>query len=162
MHTHEYQQFSDEQRERASALIESMAWGDLDGSITDMEAALRLAMEATRGDFQRWEQHAESFGFADEFSLTPESVAELSPEWRLAYVARLLRTIALSYGVNTEFGLPASSLLGFADSEETLAALLRGLNDIAFIGQRQAWRVRRAAGFEGPSRGGEGSSPDSA
>jgi hypothetical protein len=65
MNTDEQRQFSDEQRERALALIESMAWGDLDGSITDMEAALRFAMEATREDFQRWEQDAEEFGFAD-------------------------------------------------------------------------------------------------
>jgi hypothetical protein len=59
MHAHEHRQFSDEQRERAVALIESIAWGDLDGSIIDMEAALRLAMDATRDDFQRWEQDAE-------------------------------------------------------------------------------------------------------
>jgi hypothetical protein len=109
MPTHEHRQLSDGQRERAVTLIESMAWADLDGSIIDMETALRRAIEATRDDFQRWEQDAEAFGFADEFSLTSETVAELSPEWRLAYVARLLRTVALSYGVSTEFGRPAGS-----------------------------------------------------
>ena len=87
-------------------------------------------MQATREDFRRWEHDAESFGFADEFSLTPETVAELSPEWRLAYAARLLRSLALSYGMSTEFDLPASSLLGSENSEGTLAALVRGLNEI--------------------------------
>jgi hypothetical protein len=44
-----------EQRERALALLERMAWGDMDGYIGSLEAALRSALEVTTEDFQRWE-----------------------------------------------------------------------------------------------------------
>ena len=49
---------------------------------------------------------------------------------RLAYVARLLRTIALMYGVSTEFSAEPSPL-GFEHDEGSIAELLRGLNDMA-------------------------------
>src|SRR5436853_575689 len=74
-------------------LVKGLPWADVDGAICDMESALRLALEA----FVTWEEAAENQGFEDEFSLTPSQVRDLSPEWRLAYVARLLRTLALSY-----------------------------------------------------------------
>jgi len=124
------EQFDAKQRASAWALIESMAWEDMDGSIRDLEAALRLALEATEDDLRRWE---EDIGPAleepdfDEFSLRAQTIAELSCEDRLAYVARLLQSLALHYGVSG-FG---AQQLGEADSSP--AALLRGLNDILWM-----------------------------
>jgi hypothetical protein len=46
-------QFNPEQREQALTLLEKMAWGDMDGSILDLESALRLALEVTAEDFFR-------------------------------------------------------------------------------------------------------------
>jgi hypothetical protein len=66
----------------------------------------------------------EQAGF-DEFSLPEEAIADLSSEDRLAYAARLLQSLALHYGVSDYGG----RRLGEA-SEESPAALLRGLNDI--------------------------------
>jgi hypothetical protein len=90
-----------------------------------MEAALRRAMEATRDALALWEARAEDdLGFEDEFDLTADQVAELSDEWRLAYVARLLETLALAYGVNPDT---------FENKESCPAALLRGLNDLLWM-----------------------------
>ena len=52
-------------------------------------------MEATTGAFLLWEaDDAGEQRFGDEFTLTAQQVADLEPEWRLAYVARLIRSIA--------------------------------------------------------------------
>jgi hypothetical protein len=51
----------------------------------------------------------------------------MSSEEKLAYVARLLRSLALSYGVSAEFGGGRGELVGEAH-EQSPAALLRGLN----------------------------------
>ena len=47
-----------------------------------------------------WAEAAEEHGFEDELSLTQAQLEELPPEWRLADVARLLRSLALNYGVS--------------------------------------------------------------
>jgi len=119
-----------EQQAQVVKLIAELPWADVDGAICDMELSLRLALEATQEAFLMWEAAAEDNGFGDEFSLTPRQLRDLSPEWRLAYVARLLRSLALSYGVSTEFG--GSSLVGEA-SGATPAAIVRGLNDISWM-----------------------------
>jgi hypothetical protein len=56
----------------------------------------------------------------------------MSPEDIGAYVARLLRSLALSYGVSAEFGDDRGGLVGEAH-EQSPAALLRGLNDILWL-----------------------------
>lgn len=131
-------QFDGGQRTEALALLEQMAWGDMDGDIRDLETALRLALEATADDFQRWEDSLgpdlEAKG-CDEFSVPVDTIEELSSEERLAYVARLLRSLALSYGVSAEFGGARSGLVGEA-SKPSPAALLRGLNDIVWMPTR--------------------------
>jgi hypothetical protein len=124
------------QRDEACALLESMAWGDMDTAIRDLEIALRLAMEATRDDFLRWEHDLgpafEAEGY-EEFSVPPAAqVAEMPDQEKLAYVARLLRTLALSYGVSAEFGGARTGLVGEA-SRTSPATLLRGLNDIQWL-----------------------------
>jgi hypothetical protein len=48
------EQFDARQRIEALALLEQTAW-DMDNYIRDLEAALRLALAATVGDFVRWE-----------------------------------------------------------------------------------------------------------
>jgi hypothetical protein len=132
-------QFGDGQRAQALDLVEKMAWVDMDNYIRDLENALRLALEATADDFWRWEDDLgpklEAEGF-DEFSLPVTVIEELSSEERLAYSARLLRSLALSYGVSAEFGGAENGLVGEADLDSP-AGLLRGLNDIVWIRPRQ-------------------------
>jgi hypothetical protein len=128
-------QFNRKQQSDALALLEQMTWGDIDGDIRGMEEALRLALEATSDDFHRWEEELgpplEARG-CDEFSL-PDAVLEAMPtDEKLAYVARLLRSLALQYGVSAEFGGARTGLVGEAH-EVSPAALLRGLNDLLWM-----------------------------
>lgn len=120
--------FDEGQQARAIELIQSMPWGDIDGAIRIIDEALLRAMQATADDFQRWEVHADDMGYVDEFSLTPDDVARMSNEWKLAYVARLLRSLAGMFGVGTEFG---DQVLVAEHDPHSPAGLLRGLNDIA-------------------------------
>lgn len=134
-HPSDYSGWTAEQRRQAVELVESRTWGDVGGAIRSLEAALRLAMEATRSDFDRWEDCGDDEGLPDEYSLSPEQVAGLSEQWRLAYVARLLRSIALMYGFPTEFdsdqepGLMTRLLFG--SERASISELLHGLNDIS-------------------------------
>jgi hypothetical protein len=66
-----------------------------------IDEALAIAMRATRDDFIAWEENAENAGFIDEFSI--DDVSVLAPEWRHALVARLIRSIAMAYGVGTDY-----------------------------------------------------------
>jgi hypothetical protein len=91
-------QFNEKQQVQALALIENITWGDMEGTIPSLEEALRFALEATQDWFALWEEQGED-RFGDEFSLVPEQVTELSDQWRQAYVARLLTSIALFYDI---------------------------------------------------------------
>jgi hypothetical protein len=67
--------------------------------------------------------------FGDEFELTPQQIDDPDPQWRLAYVARLIRTLALYWGVATEF---SSSALGAPDEASSCpGSLMRQLTAIA-------------------------------
>jgi hypothetical protein len=46
-------EFDAGQQARVLTLLESKAWADMDNAICDLEAALRLALEATEDDFRR-------------------------------------------------------------------------------------------------------------
>jgi hypothetical protein len=109
-----------------------MTWGDVDGYIRGMEEALRLSLEATSRDFYRWEEEIgpplKARGY-DEFSLPEASLQAMPTEEKLAYGGRLLRSLALHYGVSAEFGGARTGLVGEAH-EVSPGALLRGLNDI--------------------------------
>jgi hypothetical protein len=100
-------QFNPTQQAEALALLEIPAWGDMDNVIRGLEICLRLALEATFEDFLRWENDLgpafEDDG-NDEFTLPREVIRDMPPEERLAYVARLLRSFGLDYGVGYEFG----------------------------------------------------------
>jgi hypothetical protein len=119
-----------DQQARAIEFLNSMPWGDVDGAVQSFETALRLALEATGDAFLQWEQQAEARGYDDEFSLTYDDLAALSDEWRLAYVARLLRSLALAYGVSA--GFDSGPLVGEA-SLASLGDIVRTLNDISWI-----------------------------
>jgi hypothetical protein len=125
-------QFNSGQRGEAFALLEQMAWGDMDNYICTLETALGLALEATDDDFYRWEHELEptmqSEGCEDEFSVTAARLEQLTSDEKLAYVARLLMTLALAYGVSEVRG---GRLVGEATMPP--AALLRGLNDITWM-----------------------------
>jgi hypothetical protein len=134
-------QFDPSQQLEALALIESCPWGSLDDHIRDMETALRLAMEMTADDYWRWENEfrpVHEFDAAgniqDELTYPADVVGEMSDEEKRAYVAGLIRVLALAYGVNSELGLWHGGLpiVGEA-SPGSLAALLRGLNDICWL-----------------------------
>jgi hypothetical protein len=94
---------SSAKRQRVIEAVEDAPWGDIGGSLETVEIGLRRALDATARDFERWE-HAASLGEErDEFSIESAEVEAMSGDERLSYVARLLRSIALSFGVETEF-----------------------------------------------------------
>ena len=118
-------------------LLESLAWGSVEWAIYDLEAALALAIEAVGGALRLWEDEGEE-RFGDELRLSAEQVASLDDEWRLAYIARLLDTAALAYGVSPN-GSPGRNTEGevtppisWDDRGGSIASLLRGLNEILY------------------------------
>jgi hypothetical protein len=128
--------FNPTQQAEALALLEIPAWGDTDNVIRGLEICLRLALEAT---LRRLPQVGERPGPAfeddgnDEFTLPREVIRDMPPEERLAYVARLLRSFALDYGVGYEFGAGRRGGLVGETDKSSPAALLRGLNDILWM-----------------------------
>jgi hypothetical protein len=133
-------QSSSSQEEAALVVIESLAWGDMDNAIRDLELCLRRALEATGEDFVRWENDLgprfEDAGF-DEFTLPDSLIEQLPLDEKLSYVARLLRSHALHYGVSTEFGDGRGGLVG-EERTSSPAVLLRSLNDIAWMPTQNA------------------------
>jgi hypothetical protein len=133
-------QFDPSHQEAALVVIESLAWGDMDNTIRDLEICLRRALEATGADFVRWEsdlgRRFEEAGF-DEFNLPRSLIEQMPLDEKLPYVARLLRSLALHYGVSAEFGGGRGGLVGQAHTTSP-AALLRGLNDIAWMPMQNA------------------------
>ncbi len=93
--------------EQLNEILERMPWGDTERDIRDVELILRLALEATEDAFMRWENVLgpafESEGYS-EVNLPADRIEEMSQKDRFAYVARLLRTLAISYGVDPGFG----------------------------------------------------------
>jgi hypothetical protein len=124
-------QFGPSQQEAALNLIESMPWGDTGPAIADLESTLKRALEATDGDFARWENDLgprfEQAGF-DEFTLPPGLIEDMTTDQRLAYVARLLTSLTFAYA-------------GACDPEGEVddgspAALLRGLDALSLEGAK--------------------------
>lgn len=116
-------------KEELIAVLQDLPWGDVQGQLSVLDHALRLGLQATGQDFLLWESKAqEELGVDDEFSLKPDDIQMLSEEWILAYVARLLRTVALMYGIRTEF---SPGLLGARQLDGPgSGAIVRRLNDI--------------------------------
>lgn len=122
-------QFSDDQRRRVAEAIESVAWGDTDRDIRCFEDVMRRAVEATRADADRWDAELED-RYVDEFSVDPSDVADMDPGVRLAYVGRLVRTLALAWGVSA--GYRGREAVGEA-SPRSLGHMVRTLNDISWL-----------------------------
>jgi hypothetical protein len=110
----------------------------------DIETVLRLAMDATRAEFLRWEEELapafEKGGIGDEFLVPVAPVEEMSDGDKLACLVRLLRTLAISYGVDPGCGylVPGESPLERYDRLEIAqrsspGGLLRGLLDISWM-----------------------------
>ncbi len=87
------------------AIRGAVPWGEWDGRFPDMEVALRLLLEATRDDLHWYDEELEEAveaRWGDEFSVPLEVVAALKPGHKLAYLGRLIITLALSYGVSLD------------------------------------------------------------
>jgi hypothetical protein len=123
-------QFDRGQRTRALELVTRLPWGDLDREIWCLEQALCRGIAATEDAHELWEQAVQE-RLGTELLVAPEQVADLSPEWTLAYVARLFRTAAWMYGIDPEghTGQPPT----LQESFGSIAELVRGLNDIRTI-----------------------------
>jgi hypothetical protein len=117
---------NEEQRARVVELVSKLPWADVDGAICDVELILRLLLDTTQDWLLMWDAEAAERGFHDEYLLTPSDVHDLSEEWRLAYVARLVKNLALMYGVSDV------RLAGEA-APYTPAGILRRLNDITWM-----------------------------
>ena len=126
---HDEHQLSDDQHRRVSEAIESVLWGDIDGDIRCFENAMRRAVEATRADADRWDAEFED-RYVCEFSVGPSDVEEMDPAVRLAYVGRLVRTLALAWGVSA--GYRGREAVGEA-SPRSLGHMVRTLNDISWL-----------------------------
>jgi hypothetical protein len=84
---------------------QTLATEDVRAAVETADHALRLALEATTGDFETWQMDcAGERRFGDEFSLTAADIANLEPAHRLAYLSRLIRTACLFYGLEMELG----------------------------------------------------------
>ena len=119
---------STEVHQEALALLEAEVWGEVEADVEVFEHALERLLEATTDDFLRWEeQGAGEARYGDEFMVTSEQVALMWSDWRLAYVARLLRSMAMAYGATTEFG---RGPLGAVAGGRSLADLLHKLLDL--------------------------------
>ena len=140
-------------RERALEILERGSWGDIELEIGAVEVTLALLCEATRRWLSVWEDEVspafdEENGIEiDEFELTREQVHDLGDSWRLAYVARLVETLGLLYGVTPGIGwkgpgrspegdiTPPAEWANDATVPEQfktsgIAQLLQGLNDL--------------------------------
>ena len=118
------------------AIQDDVPWGSWDDHFRDMETALRLALEATSAYLNHWEDDLEDEVWerwgGDEFYVPAEVVAAFEPEERLIYVARLLETLALAYGVSLNSHGAGLNPLGYGP---TPAGLLRALNDESWLGR---------------------------
>lgn len=92
---------------------------ELECSLIGTDIVLGLALDATRTDFARREGWARQAGFADEFSVTAEDLQALPDAFRLAYLGRLVRTLA------GEVGLGNAHALGPNDRHLTPAGVIR-------------------------------------
>ena len=123
-------ELTNQQQAEVVALLNAQPWDDVESHIRSMEAALERALEATASEFPIWEEQGED-RYRNEFNVTAEEVDAMSPDWKLAYVGRLVRSLALCYGVSiAEFGDHPPLLEADVHSP---GGLLRALNDIVML-----------------------------
>ncbi|UJA19329.1 hypothetical protein HJD18_03330 [Thermoleophilia bacterium SCSIO 60948] len=79
-------------------LASKLPTGDMINDRDDLTELLRRLLEATAdASTELWDTQGEEL-YVDEFSPSPEEVAEMSAPMRAAYVAKLVRTFALCFG----------------------------------------------------------------
>jgi len=139
-------QFDRGQQRRALELLESVPWGDLDRALQVFELCLQLLLEVTADDFRRWEdglgERLEVEYGCGECEVPARVIADFDEWERLAYVARLLRTLAMMYGVSSDVvtRVGEQAILVGEEDAHSPAALLRGLNDITWTPLMDAGR----------------------
>jgi hypothetical protein len=118
---------SDRQSKHILERVTQTPWADIAGAVETVETGLGLVIDATRDDFNRWEDGASAEGYDDEFSIDAATVQAMPAEWKLAYVARLAHSVALSFGVDTEFSASAEDPVHGRDEIAPLLHHLYGI-----------------------------------
>jgi hypothetical protein len=121
--------------ERVLDLFANTTWGDMTNAIDLIDLALTIAMEATRVEFATWEAWVDEGRYEYEF-LDPAAAALLPADVRLALLARLARTMAMAWGLGTDFGV-VDDLGEVRNDPDTASTLLRQLLELA-LGENQA------------------------
>jgi hypothetical protein len=116
-----------DQHIRARRLVEGCLWGDIDKGLWDFERALWLLLDATFHDVAHWDEEQERLELGDEFSQSHEAVEAFPEGLHRAYVARLVYSAALRYGLFDRVSLEDGT------EADSAAAVIRGLNDITTI-----------------------------
>jgi hypothetical protein len=131
-----------DQEKQVLQIVRETPWGDVEGALETIDEGLSIAMRASQEEFLHWEENADRAGFPDEFSIV--DIADLSPEWRHALIARLLRSIAMAYGVGTDYARDAIGEVNLDRTaavtpvRELLAAIARGSHQDEPANERHA------------------------
>jgi hypothetical protein len=89
--------------------IMGLPWGDLSAAILGVKDSLKLLMLLTSGEFLRWERDLADT-YPSEYELPVEHAQSLPIEERFAHVARLIRSLAMDYGLRTDYALPPEEI----------------------------------------------------
>jgi hypothetical protein len=79
--------------------LEAMPWANVGARIEGVRNTLLYALDLTTDAFQRWELELADKHFSSEFDIPVAQARRLRTEDRLAHIARLLRSLALDYGL---------------------------------------------------------------
>lgn len=82
----------------AEQLVATTAWADVRTATVDVAENLKFMMKLTADEFQAWETNNEP----DESLVSSADARAMGAERRLAHLARLIRSLALKYGVETD------------------------------------------------------------
>ena len=118
-----------ERIQRMHELVTKTAWGDTLFCIGSMKEMLPYMMRLSAQEFAAWEAGLGG-DEVDEFSVPLEDAFRQPVEWRLAHIARLIRSLAMSFGVDTNYGTP--KLTDRVDPSSP-AAVLNELSKIALL-----------------------------
>lgn len=102
--------WSHNQRAQALRVIGRVPWGDVENSVYDLELCLRRAIQATEALTEVWDELLSARAFPDEFSLSSDQVAALTPPELIAYVGQLVRTASAAAGLSGDRSSDGGSL----------------------------------------------------
>jgi hypothetical protein len=86
---------------RARKLLETTAWSDTHAAAKAVAEGLRYARELTQDDVIAGETELDG-NRIDECAVHPQEARAMPTEWRLAHLARLIRSIAINYGLDPD------------------------------------------------------------